>query len=144
MTARLAIDPGGVHVGWALSIPGADPGYWAGEWTVTEAIARVREFCQGNGGTDEEARELVIEEYRLYPGVKQEWSSMETSQLIGKLKLIAEDAGIPWLEQGANIKKPTQRQLRARGIKLVGRGTHARDAELHLWYRKLRAEGVTQ
>lgn len=90
--------------------------------------------------TRNEVDELIIEEFVLYDRDigKQAWSKLQTSQLIGALKLIAWMFRIPVIEQGANVKKPTRRQLQARGIKQVGKVIHERDAELHLYYRVLR------
>lgn len=133
---RLAIDPGDKHVGWAFQDP--NEVVTAGEWTISEAPSRVREILWR---WSNHARELVIEEFLLYPDKNQSWSPMLTSQLIGALKLIAHDEGVPVLEQGASIKKPTRRQLKARGIKQVEGSVHASDAQLHLWYRILRNRG---
>jgi hypothetical protein len=69
----------------------------------------------------------------------QTWSPMLTSQLIGAIKLICRWFRIPWVEQGAYIKKPTRGQLRARGIDAGGQSIHARDAKLHYYYRTIRA-----
>src|SRR4051812_14680119 len=110
---RLAIDPGDVHVGWASRAQGIT---LAGEWTVVECLRKVRE-CIEWADREELLMELVIEEYVLYPNVNQSWSKMQTSQLIGALKLMAYESGVPVVEQGAYIKKPTRAQLKARGIK---------------------------
>jgi hypothetical protein len=91
--------------------------------------------------------ELIIEEFVLYDReyANQTWSPMKTSQLIGQLKFAARGPrgshGIEVVEQGAYIKKAIRRQLVARGIRQTGEGSHARDAELHLWYRVLRSRG---
>jgi hypothetical protein len=99
--------------------------------------------------------EIVMEEFRLYDKnyEDQSWSPFKTVQLIGAIKWIAEDygpreeghcpvhgayRGIHVHEQGATIKKGTRAQLVPRRIMQVGSGTHARDAELHLWHRVLR------
>lgn len=131
----LAIDPGDVHVGWAMGLQ-INPGEWgikAGEWTRSESVKEVERF-----GKDLD--ELVMETFVLYPGkaAQQAFSPMLTSELIGKLKLTAEANDVPVHMQPAMIKKPTARQLAARGVKRVAIGNHARDAELHLYYRLLR------
>jgi hypothetical protein len=132
---RLAIDPGDIHVGYARN-PKGDMEVLTGEWRPTECTTEVTHLMTKN-----EIDELILEEFRLYDspeGRDQVWSSMKTSQLIGALKLIASWFRIPVIEQGAYIKTPTRNQLRARKIKQLGHGTHALDAELHLYYRMLR------
>ena len=142
ITVRLAIDPGDVHVGWCYGRPGREP--TCGEWTPKETLEEVRTTLAAwqRGG---EAGELVIEEFVLYPGKAkhQAGSDFRTSQLIGALKLVADDHGVPVVMQSATIKKPTRRQMKARGIesKAVGEGIHASDAELHYYYRTLRDKG---
>jgi hypothetical protein len=138
---RLAIDPGDIHVGWAYcrGVPEAaiyTDHVTTGEWRPTECTTEIVHLMTKNG-----IDELILEEFRLYDspeGRDQVWSSMKTSQLIGALKLIASWFRIPVIEQGAYIKTPTRNQLRARKIKQKGVGTHALDAELHLYYRMLR------
>jgi hypothetical protein len=108
-----------------------------GEWKPKEACERVIYLMTRN-----EVDELILEEFVLYEKdiQKQAWSKLQTSQLIGALKLIAWMFRIPVIEQGANIKKPTRAQLRARGIRQIGKVIHERDAELHLYYRVLRTK----
>lgn len=137
---RLAIDPGDVHVGWALMRTYTET-VEVGEWTPNDCIDEVRKklaYCK----LQKWNLELIIEEYVLYPGraKEQAGSAFQTSQLIGALKLIARDYGIPVIMQSALVKKPTRRQLKARGIKrkAVGAGIHASDAEEHLYHRHLR------
>lgn len=132
---RIAIDPGDVHVGWAYH-SGDD--VEAGETTpsgICEALVQML--------TREMVDEVVIEEFVLYDREysNQTWSPMKTSQLIGALKLICHWFHIPVVEQGAYIKKPTRAKMKALGIEHVKGGSiHSRDAELHLYYRKLRSE----
>lgn len=133
MVKRLAIDPGDLHVGYAYD--GYDS-VIADEWTPKECIENVVQMLTRN-----EIDELILEEFVLYEwdAQKQSWSDFKTSQLNGALKVIAGWFMIPVVMQGADKKKPTRRQLQARGIKQVGSSIHARDAELHLYYRRLRA-----
>lgn len=137
----LAIDPGDIHVGWA-EYNSADPPIRAGEWTADEAVERVGyELKMGIVGMLDVV--LVVEEFVLYPGQDRRttWTKQSTSEMIGALKHVARQLEVPVVEQGANIKKPTRAQLPARGIHQVGSGTHARDAELHLYYYILK-EGI--
>jgi 2-methylisocitrate lyase-like PEP mutase family enzyme len=135
----LAIDPGDEHVGWALGVRGLGDvwGVKAGQWGRPEAVRAVRDALHLH-----HVDELVIEKFVLYPdrAAQQAFSPMLTSELIGKLKFLAELNDVPVEMQGAMIKKPTAAQLAARGIKRVGVGSHARDAELHLYYRLLRTQ----
>lgn len=148
---RLAMDPGDVHVGWAIH--SGDPDLrraLTGEWRPRQACHEVKALL-----IDGEIDEIVMEEFRLYDKdyENQAWSPFKTVQLIGAIKWIAEDygprevghcpvhgeyRGIHVHEQGATIKKATRAQLPKRRILQVGSGTHARDAELHLWHRVLR------
>jgi hypothetical protein len=84
--------------------------------------------------------ELIIEEFVLYTREysNQTWSDLPTVQLIGALKHIAHMFRIPVVMQGAAIKTPTRAQVKRRKIILRGSSIHARDAELHLYYRILR------
>lgn len=131
---RLAIDPGDVHVGWAY-----DDGesVSAGEWTPAETPDAVVYLLTRNA-----VDEIIVEEWVLYEWErdKQVWSDFKSSQLIGSLKVIGHWFRIPVVMQSATIKKPTRKQLQRRGIKLVGGVIHSRDAELHLYYRKLRSK----
>lgn len=129
---RLAIDPGDIHVGWASDASGE---VLTGEWRPTQACWEVIYMM-----THRQVDELILEEFVLYADKSedQHWSSMKTSQLIGALKLVAAMFRIPVVEQGAYIKVPTRNQLRGRKIKQVGGSIHELDAELHLYYRRLR------
>lgn len=137
----VAFDPGDEHVGVAWT-SGDDRLVWAEELAATAAPHWLQAWLESRPVVA-----VVIEAFVLYPGeaYAQSWSPMLTSQMIGVLKWIAEQAGVPHVEQGADIKRPTRGNLRGRGIRQVGTGTHARDAELHLWYYLLRhgyTEGV--
>lgn len=136
---RLAVDPGDVHVGWAAADDnGVDSEIETGEVDASNALEFIGKKLRWARSTGRRV-ELVIEAYVHYPHVTHNaWSPQETSEMIGALKYIAGQMAIPWIEQGADIKKPTRAQLPARGIRQVGSGTHARDAELHLWYRILK------
>lgn len=130
---RLAIDPGGVHVGYAYG----ENEWVAGEWTPEECVENVVVMMTRN-----EVDELIVEEFVLYEweAKKHAWDQFETVQLIGMLKLIARWFRIPVVIQSATIKKPTRRQMAARNVKHVGPSIHARDAELHLFYRVRRRQ----
>lgn len=132
---RLAIDPGDKHVGWAYDGPA---GIDAGEWKPTESTDQLTFLL-----TKDAIDEVIVEEFRLYQQeyANQTWSPMQTSQLIGAIKLICHWFRIPVVEQGAYIKKPTRAKMKARGIAHHPGSIHSRDAELHLYYRKWRQGG---
>jgi hypothetical protein len=130
---RLAIDPGDVHVGYAHNCFGT---FETGEWTPRQCTEEVVHLM-----TLDVVDELIVEEFVLYEWEtqKQAWSDLKTPQLIGGLKLIASWFRIPVEMQSATIKRPTRRQLQARGIMVQLRsGGHAADAQLHYWYRTIR------
>jgi hypothetical protein len=86
---------------------------------------------------------LVVEEFRLYPGKAKalSWSPMLTAEMIGALKWVAEQQGVVVVMQGADVKVPTRRQLKARGIVPYSReGGHANDALLHAYHFILKNE----
>lgn len=147
---RLAIDPGDIHVGWCLGRrldgvgpPGLQWDVVCEEMTPDECVQRLKVFL----GTREEMYpgfpiEIVVEEFVLYAGQDRRnvGNTMATSELIGKIEYVCAGYGVQIIRQPASVKKPTRAQLRGRGIRQVGVGTHQRDAELHLWYRTLREE----
>lgn len=144
MYETLAIDPGAEHCGMVF---GAHSRLNTSIIKVWEE--RPRGCHEWVCGWLQEAREgdsLVVEEFRLYPGkaAQQSWSKLETVEVIGVLRYLWErygqDKGVAWVEQGANIKKPIQRILRAKGVASVAKaeraGGHCFDAELH-FYRSI-------
>ena len=139
-TAVLAVDPGGAHVGLAGWNEGE--GRVSTEISADAAVGAVKNALIGYKLVADRVV-LVLEEFRLYghKAQAQSWSTMDTSEMIGALKYVASELGVEVVEQGAGIKKPTARQLRARGIDREGVGGHARDAELHLLHYCLK-EGL--
>lgn len=144
-----AIDPGDEHVGWASwngtngfrhaqTYEVADEG---GAFPILQAI-RVQLESTFHPPVQ---RTLVVERFSLYAdkALSQSGSTMKTAQMIGALKYIARLTDTDVVEQGADIKKPTRKQLKARGIELVatGPGDHAKDAETHLLHYLLK-EGL--
>lgn len=136
----LAVDPGDAHVGWARW---TKAGVVTGEIDAELAAGFVDVVLNVAVHHRIYRSVLVIENFVLYPGQDRRttWNPMLTSELIGMLKWIASQRRVPVVLQGADIKKPTRAQLKPRGIKQVGSGSHARDAELHL-YQYLLKEGL--
>jgi len=142
ITDRLAVDPGDIHVGWCSGrlIGGEQWDVICEELTPEECIRRLDTWLGLRVGM-ELHHEVIAEEFVLYAGQDQRnvGNRMKTSELIGKMEFVCQLYGTELLRQPASIKKPTRAQLRGRGIKQVGHGTHQRDAELHFWYRTLRS-----
>jgi len=83
-------------------------------------------------------RTVVIESFRLYPGVDQRWSSLKTVEVIGVVRYLCDRFEIGLIEQNASIKRPTFKIMAARGIELrskaESKGQHCADAEAHGWH----------
>lgn len=133
----LAIDPGEKHNGFAM---------WnSGDLTDTDTLGP-DDFVDFLWHYPNRWDQIVMEEYRLYPWLLQQqgFSAVETVEIIGVVKHLARQRGWPVEMQPASIKKPAEGITRTRGIRLVGRTRHARDAELHGWYwilKKREADG---
>jgi hypothetical protein len=129
----VAVDPGDEHVGvawWELTTGRAT------EVNADVAAAAIARLIVN-------AEALVIEAFVLYPhtAASLSWQPMRTAEMIGALKWIATGLGVRVVEQGANIKLPTRRQCKARGIDYTGPASdHARDAWLHLQHYLLKNE----
>jgi hypothetical protein len=93
----LSIDPGGSN-GWAL---------WTSAGEILKSGTAVGElaFYQMLDET-KDIQTYVVEEYRLYPHMakQQIWSSFDTIQRIGAVKLMAWKRGANVVEQPASIK----------------------------------------
>lgn len=89
----LSVDPGDVHVGMALWNNGGLEHAW--ETDPEDSVHAFKGFY--------DLDLLVIESYQLYPWASdhQTFSKMPTSQLIGRMKQVADDRGIRVLEQTA-------------------------------------------
>ena len=128
----LAVDPGDKHVGaatWhAATLTTASKEYDADVWLPLFAKIVKRVDL------------VIIEKFVLYPNKAsaQSWSPMLTSEMIGAMKWIALQANTSIIMQGADIKIPTRRQCKARGISIKTKSIHASDALLHLHYFLLR------
>lgn len=131
----LAVDPGDKHVGVAWWDPDY-PDRHARQWEADEALDAIEGLMQSAFGS----KVLIIEEWRLYANaaMSQIHSEMLTSEMIGALKWMAKKMNFGVVMQGALIKKPTRRQMPARGIQSVATGVHAKDAELHLMHYLLK------
>jgi hypothetical protein len=131
----LAVDPGDAHVG--IAAWSRRGGIKSIEKDADVALAVLDVLL------DQDWTCLVIEKFVLYPtqARAQSYSPMLTAEMIGALKWIASRKGTPVVTQGADIKEPTRRQCRARGLEWRDlRSGHASDARLHLLHYLLRNE----
>lgn len=130
----MAIDPGEVHCGTAIfdvrDPEGARP-------TVVNELEPRKLFMAIEQGHPR-IKLIVIESFRLYPGVDQRWSGLKTVEVIGVVRYLCDRFEIPLFEQNATIKKPTFKIMAARGIELRSKsekkGQHCMDAEAHGWH----------
>lgn len=149
VTFVVGIDPGDVHCGIAVArIDQPRPG--EGTITLLRAEEHDPDACADllaawllEGWVDA----VAVERFSLY-GDKagaQVGSQMATAQLIGILRYVTRlanrgrrDAGaaeVPFILQGADIKKGIRAQAKARSIDLIpASADHARDAQLHAVY----------
>lgn len=138
MVRVLAIDPGAVHCGVALFENGECS--WASEGTPKSVEYAITTLAYV-GGLDV----VVIESFRLSPtGAKAlVGDALGTVEVIGVVRYLCRLYGLPLVEQQPNIKRATERILKAKGIALKskGQGPHAKDAELHGWCYLLRNGG---
>jgi Holliday junction resolvasome RuvABC endonuclease subunit len=135
----LGIDPGGTWTGWA-AIRRTDQGYR----TESVGTSRTITFMETQLPvwlSAEPPDVVVIEEFRNYPGHGgAAWSTNDTSQQIGQIRMLLADRRIPFYLQKAALKKPAAGLMRARGIAVVrppegdGPSGHAADAQRHAWY----------
>ena len=134
MTVLLAVDPGDEHCGMAVFVDRECR--WTGEmrpeglydWLGTGAALWARDKLKWNV--------IVVEEFRLYPqqAKAQAWSLFGTVEVIGVLKEYGRREGVPVVLQPASAKKPVRAILKAKDVRLKGKGPHAKDAELHGWH----------
>lgn len=123
----VSIDPGDIHVGW-VRWEDSQPVHL--EELTPDECAKQMKFLRGQDV-------IALEDWRLYPDKANTMigSDMPTCQLIGVIKYLAEENGIPVLMQGAGIKEPTRGVLRHRDVTLLskqmGLSDHVQDAELH-------------
>lgn len=139
----IGIDPGEVHCGFAIVTTEHDGWHSriAGERTPQELYSLVLE-CVLLPNV-----EWVVESFRLYPWKAQQqgFSQLRVVETIGVLRYLL---GERMIEQSASIKKTANALLRARGMAPLavtsGVGGHAKDAELHAWYRIMRTKTERQ
>lgn len=126
----LGIDPGPYACGWALF-----------RWDVKERILRLSDTGHDSisvllSSILPEAEYVVLEAFVVYPSRmrKSAGEPIRTSENIGKIKLRAEQLGIPVKEfKAADHKRLTDAYLKRKGIRISN--PHSRDAvRLVLWW----------
>lgn len=127
---HLAIDPGEVHCGIYVE---------QGQYPTTATLDPIN-LADWLTTYLEVPAVLVLEEFRLYPWKMQEqgYSQLKTVETIGVIRHICRRTGTRLVEQSATIKKPTFAVMNARGVKLVGRNQHEKDAQAHMYYYRER------
>lgn len=139
----IAIDPGEEHNGIAVFVAfmGEDgrPHFecrMTTEHTPEGMFDSLRVWGSLHGNAKGGFDVFVVEAFRLYPEkmASLAYSELRTVEVIGVLRERARQEGVAFVTQPAMIKKATEGQLRARGIKVAGKGGHARDACLHGWH----------
>jgi hypothetical protein len=129
----IAIDPGEEHNGVAVFVEGEC------RWTTTVSRDILFDslgvwsalYCK-KGMFDV----VVVEEFKLYPGkaASLSWSTLGTVEIIGALRERYRREGITFVTQPASIKKPTKAMVKRRGLPIMGKDGHARDACMHGYY----------
>ena len=146
----IAIDPGATHNGVALFTISMNPETGLPECDCTFTTEHTPEGLFDNlkvwgamrGNPKGSFDVMVVEKFVLYPekAASLAYSELRTVEVIGVLRERCRQEGVAFVTQPASIKKATEGQLRARGIKLKSRGSgnHAHDAELHGYHYWLR------
>lgn len=126
-----AIDPGDRHQGTAYYEDGQV------SWTKTMTRDELTDYLLNRVVRPGEIFEVVLEEFRLYPWKSdaQAFSQMLTVEVIGVVKFICDQRGWPLTMARTGSKKPTFAIMKKRGVALVGKGQHEKDAEAHGYYR---------
>lgn len=126
----LAIDPGEVHCGIAVFKSGR------AAWS-TCTVDQPTLFDTVRDALVRRATDVVVcEEYRLYPWLLQQqgFSPVTTVEAIGVVRYLCVQHAMRFVLQPATIKKPTFGIIKKRGIALIGKTQHERDAEAHAWH----------
>lgn len=129
----IAVDPGERHCGVATwNDQPTDPHCFT--WEPAELFGHIEQWLNVWKPT------VVVESFHLYPWLmdQQAYSDLKTVETIGVVRYLCGKFGAQLVEQNATIKKPTFAQLSARGIQLVGKNQHEKDAEAHGWHYILR------
>lgn len=136
----IAIDPGEKHCGVALFTISMEPDglpecdcTFTTEHTPEGLFDSLKAWGALKGNSKGGFDVFVVESFRLYPEkmASLAYSELRTVEVIGVLRERARQEGVAFITQPASIKKATEGQLRSRGIKVMGKGDHARDACLH-------------
>lgn len=131
----IAVDPGAEHIGCSAWVDLE----CTGSRTYHGPEGRQQFF--GNlifWLRNEALDEVVVEDFRLYASKAKEQigSQLQTIRVIGVIEQLCLWAEVPYIEQEASIKKATYAIARRRGVTWKGPDVHAKDSEVHGYYRQ--------
>lgn len=132
----MGIDPGATFNGFAaLSSDGETVA--TGTMGPNEALDQLDIWLRRR-----QIRKVVYEEFVLYPwkADDQAFSNLTTAEQIGAIKWICRSHHVTCIPSKTAWKKPTFAIMEAKGIPLVGRNQHEKDAESHMWRDHLRLQ----
>jgi len=131
----IAVDPGEKHVGIAV-FKRQGRGWVINRLLVLEAQEALSWLEMRVPHCDA----LIIEEYRIFPGAQNTWSTGPTIEMIGVLKRVAYKAHVPVHMVKSATKAAARGLMRARGVMLqkadgveAALQNHGEDAQGHGW-----------
>lgn len=140
MKFKYFIDPGDVHVGFALFENDGDGWFCSEAWETDPEGA---EDLVANVVTNPNVTLVCFERFRLFGhlAMQQVGSEFRASQLIGVIKYLARTRGhakLQLLVQDPNVQPVAEKWTSKRNILLLSvsrnKGSHAKSAELHGWF----------
>ncbi len=151
----IAIDPGDVHIGVSIGIISPVKEQSVLAYSLEMERRAALEFVQ-DALSINAFDLLVVEDFRLIPSMAaaQAGSPMLTARMIGafewmvtqhyRIYLDKADQHIIMFQQPPTIKKTMRALLQKYAIKPTpcGNSGHARDSQLHFWYRAFKTEGI--
>lgn len=140
MKLKYFIDPGDVHVGFALFKNEGEGWYCAEAW---ESDPEAAEDLMANVVPSPNVTLVCFERFRLFGhlAMQQVGSEFRASQLIGVIKYLVRTRGHANLKlhvQDPNVQPVAEKWAAKKNILLLsvslGKGPHAKSAELHGWF----------
>ena len=140
MKFKYFIDPGDVHVGFALFQDVGEGWYCSEAWELDPEGA---EDLVALIVTNPEVTLVCFERFRLFGhlAMQQVGSEFRASQLIGVIKYLVRTRGHAKLQlevQDPNVQPVAEKWASKKNILLLsvsrGKGAHAKSAELHGWF----------
>lgn len=149
----IAIDPGDVHIGVSIGIISRTQEQSVLAYSLEMERRAALEFIQ-DIITTKALDLLVVEDFRLIPSMAaaQAGSPMLTARMIGAFEWMVSQENrtldshysLAINLQPPTIKKTMRAILQKYGIKPTpcGNSGHARDSQLHFWYKAFKIEGL--